>query len=451
MAHRRTRLAVVFAGVAIALAVLYVLTQSGGYEIRAQFYNAGQLVEGGEVRVAGRVVGSIEEVALGDDQLADVTLKITDGDITPLHHGARAQIRALGAAGIANRYINLEPGSQSAAELAEGATLPPSQTDGIVELDSLLAVFKPKVRADFETLVTESAGAFAGSSDRHWNSMLAKLDPALAQVDGVLADVTSDQAQLSRLIHMGSETATAIASRRQDLVTAVGTSAEWMSAIADQREHLAGALDNAPPALTSATRTLAKADGAIAELQPALPSVERAAKPLAGVLEGTTATLPRATPIVRDLTGQLPAVNKSLRRLDTLERPLRGAFRQAGPAFRGMTPILDGFRVYSVDIAIGLVNGLAALVGGNYNLQGHYLHANFAQSPQTIGTTPLVDLLSAKELIPGLIGARTDLTRTCPGGLTPPAPDGSSPVHDRPDLCDPEDSMPAYVNDPPGK
>jgi hypothetical protein len=209
-------------------------------------------------------------------------------------------------------------------------------------------------------------------------------------------------------------------------------------------------LENAPPALAAASRTLGKADTAVARLQPSLPSLTKSARPAAGVLRRVARTLPRAAPAVRDLRAQLPAIDKSLRRLDTLERPLGNAFTELAPALAGLTPILDAFRVYSVDIALGVVNGLAGIIGGNYNLQGHYLHANFAQAPQILGTSPLIDLLSAQDLVPGVIGARMNLTETCPGGLTPPARDGSSPIHDRPDLCDPADSLPADVDDPPG-
>ena len=54
----------VLAGAAvIAAAVLVVLvlfTGGGGYQVTAEFQNAGQLVKGGEVRVAGSRVGTVD-------------------------------------------------------------------------------------------------------------------------------------------------------------------------------------------------------------------------------------------------------------------------------------------------------------------------------------------------------------------------------------------------------
>lgn len=442
------RVLTVLGGVAVLVAI-YLFISGSGYEVTARFYNAGQLVKGGEVRVAGKVVGSIETVSLGDDRLADVTIRITDGEITPIHQDARAQIRAIGAAGIANRYINLLPGSESAADLANHGVLPPEQTDGIVELDALLDTFQPKVRDDVQALVENGAEVFAGSGGRRWNSMLAKLDPALAQVQGVVEDVASDQAQLGKLITTGADAASAIASRRQDLTSAVSSSTEWMGAIAAQREHLSGALEGAPPALAAATRTLAKADGSISELLPALPSVTKAARPLGDVARNLKRTLPQASPVVRRLTDQLPAINSSLDRFDVLEQPLTAAFRASAPAFKGLDPIFEGIRMYSVDLVLGVVNGLAGIIGGNYNIQGHYFHANFSQSLQTLGTSPLSDILTSRDLIPGLINTRTGLTETCPGGLVPPAPDGSSPIDEKKRFCDPSDDVPASVNEPP--
>jgi len=435
--------------VAAVVVAAIVLWPRDTYEVRAQFYNSGQLVEGGEVQVAGRTVGSITEIELTDDDLAEVTFEVTDDDLVPLHEGTRVQIRAVGPAGIANRFINLLPGSRSAKELPDGAVIGPDQTHGIVELDALLGMFDEDVRDDFEQFVTQSAVAFAGSGAGSWNSMLAKLDPALGGVQGMFEDLASDNARLERLIRSGEKAASAVASRSSDLTDAVATSAEWLASVAGQRDELAGALENAPAAINAGRRTLAKAQRAVDELRPTLPELTASAKPLAGLLEGAAETLPKARPVVRDLRKQLPSIDRALARMTTLEKPLTAAFKELGPAFKEMTPILEGFRLYSVDFALGVVNGLAGIIGGNFNSQGHYFHANFAQSPQTLITSPVSDILGARDLLPGVFGARLNQTATCPGGLVPPAPDGSSPIHDRPDLCDPEDSLPASVNEPP--
>lgn len=445
----RARLVAAVAALVAVVAIGVALLTGDPYEIEAQFTNGGQLVEGGEVRMGGRVVGSIREVSLGRDAVARVRLRIDDEDAKPLREGTRAQIRAIGAAGINNRYVALLPGGARASTLPDGATLPPAQTDPIVDIDALIGAFTPEVRKDVSALMESSAEVYAGSGGKRWNAMLAKLRPSLRDIDGVLRDVASDQAQLARLVEQGERASSAVASRQGELVEAVTTSAQWLASLADRREDLARSLERAPALLQTTQDTLRRADTAVTRLRPVLPDITRTATPLTSMLRSATGVLPKAEPVVRDLRRQLPAVDRSLEGLVALERPLRSAFTSLAPAFKGLTPILDGFRTYSVDIALGVVNGLAGLVAGNFNAQGHYLHANITQSLQTLVTTPLADILSVQDLVPGILGARIGQTRTCPGGLAPPAPDGSSPIEERKDLCDTDQSLPAYVNDPP--
>ncbi|MGE4428571.1 MAG: hypothetical protein AB7G37_19120, partial [Solirubrobacteraceae bacterium] len=61
---------------------------------------------------------------------------------------------------------------------------------------------------------------------------------------------------------------------------------------------------------------------------------------------------------------------------------------------------------------------------------------------------PIGEFLSANPLLPDLFALRTGLTRRCPGGNAPPAPDGSSPWVPDEALCDPRHNTPADVSRP---
>jgi MlaD protein len=64
----------VLAGAAVLLAAVLVailLFGGGGdYRVTAEFVNAGQLVKGGEVRVAGAAVGTVDEIDVSQDGMA---------------------------------------------------------------------------------------------------------------------------------------------------------------------------------------------------------------------------------------------------------------------------------------------------------------------------------------------------------------------------------------------
>lgn len=437
--------AIVLAVVALA----FVLLANGSrYTIHARFSNAGRLVTGGEVQIAGRKVGSIAAIGVTPDGLADVALSIDDHSVVPLHVGTRAAIRAVGQATIANNFVELSPGPQSAPVLRDGAVLSTSQTEGIVDIDALLDSFGPVQRANLDGLIANSASVYAGSGARYFNAMLGKLDPALAELNGVAGELALDRTGLAQLIQTANEATTAIASRSTDLSAAVRNTAVALGAVASERAALADTLARAPAVLSQARGTLASTGVALTALRPALRDVLPVAAPLHRVLAGVSSVLPQAGPVVAQLLGQLPALNDSLTGLVPLERPAVRALRSTGQSMKDLSHIFRALRFYGSDLVIGVLAGLGGIASGEYDSYGHYGKSNFVQSPQTLAAGPLASLLSAHPLVPGLLDTRTKLARRCPGGNVPPAPDGSSPWVLGKSLCTPADDIPASVNTP---
>lgn len=429
-------------------AVLLLGVADGSYRIHARFANASQLVKGGEVQVAGRKVGTISGVDLTPDGQADIELSIEDGDIVPLHRGTRAAIRAVGQAGVANRFVDLYPADAGSGELPDGAVLPNTQTSGMVDLDAILDSLDPEARSDMRRLIANSENVFAGSGSRYFNRMLAKLDPALRELSGMTGELAYDKAALQRLVHTAAGAATAIASRRSDLQSAVGNTARTFRAIANEREALGDVLSRAPAVLDQARGTMARVDTAVTALRPTLRELPPAARPLNTFLGQVTPTLHAARPVVAQLRGQLPGLEKSLAGMRPLERQAVPALRALEGATKDSRHILRGLRFYAPDFLLGIVNGLGVLAASSYDATGKYGRISYIQSPQTLFAGSGSELLQGNALVPGLFSARTHQIRPCPGGNAPPAPDGSSPWIADPALCTPEHNIPASVNEP---
>jgi phospholipid/cholesterol/gamma-HCH transport system substrate-binding protein len=105
----------------------------------AVFRDTSGLQPGDSVRIAGVKVGKVADVTVHDNTQGKVTFDV-EADRT-LPQGVLASARYLNLTG--DRYLELSEGPGSPAPLAEGATLPISQTKPALDLDVLLAGFDP--------------------------------------------------------------------------------------------------------------------------------------------------------------------------------------------------------------------------------------------------------------------------------------------------------------------
>ena len=90
--------------VAVAIVVLLFIG-GGGYRDTAEFVNAGQLVKGSEVRVAGVSVGTVEDIEISHSGTAEVTFSVDD-DYAPLRQGTQATIKPTSLSGICLLYTS---------------------------------------------------------------------------------------------------------------------------------------------------------------------------------------------------------------------------------------------------------------------------------------------------------------------------------------------------------
>ncbi|MGE4426164.1 MAG: MlaD family protein [Solirubrobacteraceae bacterium] len=452
---RRRAIAVGATATAFVIALLLVLGVIGdgeGYRLHARFENAGQLVVGGRVEIGGQKVGQITDITIADDGLADVEMRIADDRFVPQRQGTRAAIRVVGQATISNRYVDLGPASEDAPALRSGAVLHRRDTTGVVDLDQVLNTLDAPVRRDVRAFIANTSQLYAGSNGPAFNAMLRKLDPALADVGGLLADLAGDREGIERLIRTGGRAAGALAARPAELERSVDGTARTLAALADEREAMAGVLRGLPGTLRAARRTLTGVASTSRDLRPALRDVPRLDPDVTEMLRRLPPTFDRAVPFFRSLTGVLPSVRRALVEMPPLQRSLTPAIDAAGKGMRDADHILEGVRFYSSDFFLGVVNGLTGVAAGAYGPYGHYIKAEFVQSPQTLlggFLAPLIPgLTSSTGVVPGVLNVLQGQNRRCPGSGAPPAPDGSSPWNPKPGICDPTHQVSPLVNSP---
>jgi phospholipid/cholesterol/gamma-HCH transport system substrate-binding protein len=433
------------AGLVVATVVL-LLRGGGTYVIHAHFVDAGQLVKGNLVQVAGQRIGTVVDIRLTNRNEADVVLRITDGEFTPLHRGTVASIRTLGLAGIANRFVNLSPGPASAPEIPDGGVLTTTETRPIVDLDEVLNALDPRTRTHLQGLIRNGAKVFAGSTLQA-NRAFHYLNPALSQSAAFSAEVTRDEFALQQLIASTATVSTALASRRPDLEEGIDNTAATLRALASERAALDDVLVRAPAVMRRSRPTLRELRGTLSAVRPALREARPVAAPLARVLRQLVPTARDARPVVADLLELMPDLHEALGGVpelaDVAEPTLDATTRTLDDAL----PIFEGLRPFAPDLITGILNGFGGTTAGYYDANGHFGRIQAMVGPAGVSDLqPLVDLLEAlfpglNLTLPGLDSVRTGLDARCPGAAVEPARDGTNPWIPDESICDPKDNF----------
>jgi len=427
---------------------------SGGaspYRLQAQFLNAGQVVNGGIVTLAGKQVGTVTGQRLTDDGLAELELEIDD-DWAPLPAGTRAQIRQFGLSGPASRYVELQlPDGAVREHLDDGAVLPPDQTTSNVDLDEVFATFDPKTRRALRGVFRGSARQYAGQG-RNAAAGWRYLDPSLVSATRLFEELNRDSGELTRFVRETSQLVGDVAEKREDLAGLVDNLADTTGAITRPEGALAEAIERLPPFLRQANTTYVNLRTALDDLAPLVETgkpVARRLLPYTRELRGFVTDL---RPAVGDLAPVLRRPGRSNDVVDLLRAtpPLReiavgpvrrngalrdGALPAAAEALTSATPRIAFARPYSVDFTgwlddfshSGNVDALGAFarIGTHVNafsLKGGVLSP---LSPAARGDT-LKDLLASGQY------------NRCPGSVERARDDDSLPWRPSEDYnCDP--------------
>src|SRR4051794_11921017 len=454
----RSGRAVAVAALVVGVAVLAVVVLGGhdSYVVHARLISASQLVKGGEVKIAGERVGTVQAIKVTPDWHADLTLQI-DSAHAPLRQGTTATVRAVSLSGVANRYVDLQmpPGTQQRT-IPKNGVIDEQHTSSAVDLDQLFNTLRPRERRGLQRIIRGFGDQIHGRG-KQAAAGFRYLDPNLATNARLFDELTRDRPALERLILDSSRLATHVAERRDDLAGLVAQPAACAGALAHRRDSLGQAVDLLPPFLRRANTTFVNLRATLDDLDPVIDETRPVARRLGPVLDQLRPFANEARPTVRDLAATItsPGADNDLIELTKSNVPLadelvrsaerngaqrEGALPASVKAFKGQTPPTADFRPYTPDL-LGWFDdfGHTGVFDANGGAARSMLNGNAFTTLN--GTLIPIDPGLRDDVLKATASIRQ--TNRCPGAAEHRADDGSNPRKPTPNFnCDPSETLP---------
>ena len=283
------------AGVAVAclVAALAVLALSAGgsngnYEVRAIFDDAGNIISGEQVKIAGVKVGKVGSVTPTPEAKAAVVLKIEKDGFKDFREDAGCEIRP--QALIGEKYVDClptqprVPGTPLPPPLqkidsgeGEGQyLLPVKNNSSPVDVDLLGDINRLPERQRLTIILNElGAGLAARGSDLH--EVILRANPALREFDRVLQILQSENKVLVNLAVDSDKALQPFARVREHVAEFLAQSNTVAQASAAQRGALERNLQLFPPFLRELTPAMQRLEKFADQTLPTFTSLNKAA------------------------------------------------------------------------------------------------------------------------------------------------------------------------------
>lgn len=201
----------------------------------AHFADASGLHEGDSVRVAGVVVGKVEEVALGEENDAVVRFRVQADH--QLFTNTRVLIRYENLIG--QRYLALRQGDGDAEPMPDGSEVPMGHTEGALDLSVLMNGFDPL----FDILSPRDVNRLADTLVKVFQGEGATLTDLLDQIGAVSGDLAEHDEVIGRVITNLGDVVTHLAANDEEFGDLVVQTRGLMEGLAADRHVIGDSLE----------------------------------------------------------------------------------------------------------------------------------------------------------------------------------------------------------------
>jgi phospholipid/cholesterol/gamma-HCH transport system substrate-binding protein len=343
--HVRDFVAVVaLAVLAVAVGIVILIQQgvtfpswvpgfgSDSFELRGEFESAQAVTpgQGQTVSINGVEVGEVTGVEVEDGR-GVVTMRLRS-EYAPLIR-ADATLLPRPRTGLQDMTIELDTGTRSAEPIAEGATVPLSQTESQVQPDEILATLDADTRA-YLKLLLNGAGEGLGGRGTELSAGLRRLEPFARDVARINSSLAERRENLRRVIHNFRLLSEALAQNDEQLAQFVDSSNAVLGSFASQEAAIRAALRELPGALRTTLGALRSSDRFALELTPALRALRPAVRAFGPAQE-------EIQPFFRQTTGPIRAQIRPFTR--EVRKPVKHLKSAADPLAKTTKDLKGGF------------------------------------------------------------------------------------------------------------
>ena len=399
------RIALILAGLLTAAALVATTAagdgegSDGDYVVRAYFDNAGFLVKGEEVRIAGAKVGSVAEVdvaregeAVSEDGSelpgkAVAVLSIEDPGFQDFRTDASCLIRPQSLLG--EKFVECIPTQPRAAgsepppaleeipdgDIGEGQFRLPLENNGKqVDLDLVNNITR-EPEAERLRLILNDLGAGLAARGEDLGEVIRRADPALQQTDKVLAILAEQNRGLAQLAADSDQILTPLARERESLAGFIRNASIAGSAAAERRDDIAEGFRRFPPALRELELTMVELQGFARQAQPVAVNLREAAPGLTGATEQLGPFSRAGIPALTSLGDAADAAGEDLAASAPVIRDLRRLAVAGIPPARSLRKLFGSLReTGGIDALMRFLLNTSNVFNG-FDDFGHYLRA----------------------------------------------------------------------------
>ena len=328
--RRLAALVVVLLGAAAALLAAGAGEDSGGgmYRVDAIFDNAGFLIPGQDVKIAGARVGEVVGVELTNDRKARIEMAV-EAKYGPWRDDADCTIQPQSLIG--EKFVQCSPGTPRGKRLSgEVDTLGVENTHAPIDPDLVFAALRAPVPDRLRIVVAELGGGIAGRSE-DLSATIRRANPALQETRRVLDILEGDRAKLQSLTTEAERVVGALADERGAVTSAISRGSRVASTTAGRQRELGETIDRLPATLAATRPALARLRSLTRDGEPILRDLERSAPALSQLADDAGPLADAARPALDRLGRAARTGEPILRRAAPLVADLQTFASQARP------------------------------------------------------------------------------------------------------------------------